>query len=399
MSVNALTSQGLSIEAQTDIITDLNNGFISIYGSDINLESNTPDGQMINIFAAAVEDQLQLLQSVYNSFSLQNAFGIQVDNLVALNGIQRQPGSYTQAYVSVTATQAVSLTGLNALQSNPAASVFTVSDGAGNQFQLVTTPSFSGAGTQSLVFQAIAIGPILTTANTITVIITPVVGISSVNNPSTAQDSIGAQEESDIQLKIRQAKSFKLAATGPADAIRAQLLNTPGIVDAFVADNDTSSIVNGIPANGIWVIVNNSTATPAQIAQAIYSKKTIGCAQKTSSGQSYNITRPAGNVFTAYWDLAVTTNLYISFTIQPINGVDTFNVSALAASLASALIYKLNQSAFVGQVINAMLTIAPNGYLTNIFVGTAPSPALQQVSPSDFQHYFIVLAANISIAL
>jgi len=188
-----------------------------------------------------------------------------------------------------------------------------------------------------------------------------------------------------------------LAATGPADTLRAQLLNTPGIIDAFVPENDTASAADGVPAHGIWTIVNVSTATPAQIAQVIYSKKSAGTAQKTSASQSYTITRPAGNTFTAYWDLALEEQLYIAFQINPINGVDTFDTAALAVSLAAALIYKLNQSAYVGQIVAAMNIIAPNAYLTSIFVGLSSSPADQQETPSDFAHFFFVQAANIAI--
>ncbi|MDE2019603.1 MAG: hypothetical protein KGJ13_04630 [Patescibacteria group bacterium] len=467
MATNSLTATGLTIEAQTDIINDLNTGFINIYGSDINLESNTPDGQIINILSTAIEDQLQLLQTAYNSFSIQNAFGVQVDNLVALNGMQRQGATYTVAQVAVTATQAINLNGLDALVSNPNAQVFTISDVSGNQYFLQTSYSFSGAGTNTLAFRAVNIGAILTTANTITVIITPTIGITSVNNPSTAGDIIGVDEETDIQLKVRQGKSFKMAATGPADSIRAQLLNTPGISDAYVPDNDTDSIVNGVFGHGIAVVVNNSSATAAQIAQVIYTKKPAGTNQtgafstigtisngtatvtaipstsnmatgQTISGagipanttissvdsatqvtmsanatasaagetititpvgtlNTYTITRPAGNTFTAAWFSALPETLYISFTIQAINHVDTFDTTALAASLAAALSYKLNQAASVGDVITAMLQIAPNGYLTSIAVSNTSGGTTQQVSPSDFQHYFTVAAANITI--
>ncbi len=395
MAINALTDAGLTVQGTPDIITELTAGYTSIYGADINLESNTPDGQMMNIYATALEDNLQLLVMVYNGFSIANAVGVQVDNLVALNGMQRQAGTYTIAQVNVTAAQAVSLAGQDVLVSNPNATVFTVSDNSGNQFQLQTSYAFSGAGTVTLAFVAVNIGQTLTSANTITNIFTPLTGITAVNNPSTSSDIIGVNEESDVALKIRQGQSFQAAATGPADALRAQLLNTQGVVDAFVAENDSSSIVNGVAANGIWTIVNAPTTLAAQIAQIIYSKKTAGCAQ--TGAVTYNVTRPAGNIFVAQWDYAVQESLYISFEILPINGVDTFNTTTLAASLAAALIYKLNQSAFVGDVIRAMQIIAPNGYLQNVFVGSSASPTTQTATPANYKSYFFVAAANITI--
>lgn len=473
MAINSLTAGGLTIQQQPDIVATLTAGYTSIYGADINLGPNTPDGQMMNIYATGLEDNLELLQSVYNMFSLINAFGVQLDNIGQLLGIIRQAGTFTQAVVLVTVSQAVTLPGQDVLVGNPAATVFTVADQAGNQYQLVASHVFSGAGSASLTFASVSIGQILTAANTITAILTPLLGVTSVNNPTTGGDVIGSNEEADSAYRVRMAQSFQLAATGPADALRAALLNLPGVLDAFVPENDTGGIINGVFANGIMNIVNQGTATDAAVAQAIYVKKGLGAQQTrqfvtpgnthssttvdglspsavvnmapgqavsgsgiqpnttivsvdsptsititptamtsltgtpltftpvTPSGsvlKSHSITRPAGNVFTAWWFTAAAENLYISFTIQPINGVDTFNSSSIATALAAALVYKLNQSAFVGQVVAAMQKIAPNGYLTNIFVGDAPSPSDQAVAPTDLQNYFVVLSGNITIS-
>ncbi|MDD5301497.1 MAG: baseplate J/gp47 family protein [Elusimicrobia bacterium] len=473
MAINSLTAGGLTIQQQPDIVAELTTGYTSIYGADINLGPNTPDGQMMNIYATALEDNLELLQSVYNMFNLINAYGVQLDNMGQLLGLIRQAGTYTQAQVLVTVSQAVTLPGQDVLVSNPSATVFTVADEAGNQYQLVASHVFSGAGSATLTFAAVDIGQILTSANTITAILTPLLGVTSVNNPSTSSDVLGTNEETDSAFRVRMAQSFQLAAVGPADALRAALLNVPGILDAYVPENDTGGIVDGVFSTGIMTVVNQGSVADADVAQVIYAKKGMGCQQTreftttgdthtnttvdnlpasdvenmavgqavsgagifagstidsidsptsitlshattataagvtltvtpvTPSGstlKSYSITRPAGNVFTAWWFTAAAEDLYISFTINPINGVDTFNTTVLADALAAALTYKLNQSAFVGQIIAAMNLIAPNGYLTNIFVGTVASPSDQQVAPTDLQNYFSVIAGNIVIS-
>lgn len=472
MATNSLTAGGLTIQQQPDIVANLTTGYTSIYGADINLGPNTPDGQMMNIYATAQEDNLELLQAVYNMFSLVNAFGVQLDNIGQLLGVIRQGGTYTQAQVLVTVSQALTLLGQDALVGNPSATVFTVADQAGNQYQLLTTHVFGGAGAATLTFVAVNIGQILTSANTITTVLTPILGVTSVNNPSTGGDVIGTTEETDSAYRVRMAQSFQLAAIGPADAVRAQMLNIPGVLDAFVPENDTGGIIDGVFANGIMNIVNQGVVPDASVAQAIYAKKSSGCQQTrgfvmtgdthtnnlvdnlpasdvenmepgqavsgagifagstiasiasptsitlshvttaTASGvsltvtpvvpagstlKSYSITRPAGNVFTAWWFTAAPENLFISFAINPINGVDEFDAATIAAALAAALPYKLNQSAFVGQIVAAMQKIAPNGYLTDIFVGKTVSPTDQSTSPTDLQNYFVALAANMVI--
>lgn len=465
MPINAITATGLTVQGVPDIVAVFNAGYTTIYGSDINLDSNTPDGQQINLYALALADNLQLLATVNAQFSLPNAYGVQVDNLIALNGMQRQPGTLTITYVQVTVSAAITLPGQDVLLLSPSSTVATVSDNAGNQYQLQESYAFAGAGVATLAFVAVNIGQVLVSPNTILVIVTPLAGWASVNNPlftttlngttslgfpqvtglattvgmtpgmaasgsgipdgafvlsvdsptqitltanatanatvpvtvQTSPTATGNNEETDVQCKIRQGKSFALGATGPAATIRAQLLNTPGVLDAFVPENDTNAVVNGVPANGVWTIVNAPGVAASTIAEVIWTKKTLGAAQKTSAGQSFTITQPAGNPFTAYWDNAVGQALYISFQIKPVNGVDTFNTALLASSLASALVYRLNQSAFIGDVIRAMQVIAPNGYLQNVFVGITPSPALQTVTPSSYVQYFTVAAANIVI--
>jgi len=472
MSINQLSANGLQIQQQPDIVATLTTGYTSIYGSDISLQPNTPDGQMMNIYATALEDNLELLQSVYNMFNLINAYGVQLDNISQLLGIIRQAGTYTQAQVAVTVSQALTLPGQDVLGANPAATVFTVADQAGNQYQLAESYTFSGAGTETLTFAAVDIGQILTSPDTITAILTPLLGVNTVNNPSTADDIIGINEEADSAFRVRMAQSYQISSTGPADALRAQLLNVPGVIDAFVPDNDTGGIVDGVFANGIMTVVNQGVVPDATIAQVIYSKKGAGSQQTrqfvtvgnshssitidglpptdvanmaagqavTGSGipsnttiatiasatsitlsnaattsvvgvsltvtpvtpsgstlKSYNITRPAGNVFTAWWFTAAPENLYISFTIKAINGVDQFNPTALATALANALSFKLNGSVNVGTIIAAMQVIAPNGYLVNTFVGNTASPSEQQVTPASLQNYFVALAANMVI--
>ena len=158
--VNALTPLGLVINTLTEIVANLNTGMQTIYGSDINVDSNSPDGQLINIYAQVAEDILELIQDVYNSFTVDSAYGTVLDQRVAINGITRRQGTFTTTPVSITVNQALTLTGLDALVADPTAVPFTVQDNANNKFQLVTTHVFGSAGSASLTFQAVDIGQV-----------------------------------------------------------------------------------------------------------------------------------------------------------------------------------------------------------------------------------------------
>jgi len=390
---NQISAAGLTINSVSDIVAILTAGMQAIYGADINVDSNSPDGQLINLYAQVAADQLELLAQVYNSFTIDNAFGTILDQRVAIGGIARKQGTFTTTPVLVTTNQALTLTGQDALVSDPTASVYTISDNAGNQYQLETTQVISGAGSVTYTFVAVAIGQVEVTPNTITNQITTVLGVTAINNPTTAGTITGVNEETDAQLKVRYFQSFALASTGPADAVEAALLAIPDVTDAIVIENFTDATVNTVPPHAIWCIVTGGTA--AEIAQAIYAKKGIGCDMKGS--QSHVITRPNGTSFDALWDTSISQDLHIQFTINPVTPGVSFDTVLLATQLATALIYKLGQAPTVGNVITAMLALAPNAYLTNIGVSKDGISYFDVVQPNTAQYYFTVLAVNIII--
>lgn len=391
---STLDQTGLTIESLTDLVADLVADFQAIYGSDINVDSNSPDGQLINILAQSMTDLLELLLDTYNASAVYTSYGERLDQLVALNGIERHEGTFTQPQVVVTATQALTLPGIDQTLVTP----FTIADNAGNQFQLVASHIFGAGGSATLTFQAVDIGKVQTTANTITVIVTATQGISTVNNPSVSGDTIGVNEETDAQLKVRHAQSLNLAATGPSDAMEAALKNLADVVDAIVVENNTGGVVDTIPAHSVWPIVNGGTN--ADIAAAIYAKKAPGCGLKGTVTQA--VARPNGGSFTAQWDIAIAQPLYIKFSIIWRGGVQALANDDIETALAAALSYKLGENPSIGDIVAAVAVIAPTAIVTinstTQGVSSDNSTWASLVTPSDAQHYYTVSASNITVS-
>jgi uncharacterized phage protein gp47/JayE len=389
-NISMLTQAGLLIESNPNLVAFLISAMQSIYGADINVDSNSPDGQLIQIFAQADTDVLELLLATYNLMAVPTSYGTRLDQLVALNGLARQQGTYTLAKVVVTVTVAQTIPGLD----QTAVPAFTVQDSAGNQYQLLTSYVAGAPGTPTLTFQAVTIGQVQTSANTITTIVTSTLGITTVNNPSVAADIIGINEETDAQLKVRHAQSFNIASTGPSDSMEGALKNVSGIVDAYVVENNTGSIVNTIPANSVWPIVNGGI--PISIAEVIYAKKSPGCGLKGAQAQI--VTRPDGSTFTAQWDNAISQTLYVKFSIIW-RGATAMSNADIEAALEAALPYKLGQNPSIGDVVTAMQTIAPTAIVTinsstqGVSVDNSTWESL--VTPTDAQHYFGTVSVTI----
>lgn len=364
---NALTAQGLTTATREELIDYYSAEFRRIYGSDVNLESDTPDGQWVNIQVQAVLDIQDLLAEIYNSFDPDLAFGVVLDQRVAINGIQRQAGTYTITPITLINSQSVNLYGLDGVGSTPdvredGEEIFRISDNAGNEWLLEDTQLGLAANTHVLNFRAALPGQVLTIPNTINIPLTIVVGVTSVNNPST-YSTLGINEELDAQLKIRRQRSVSLASQGYNAGLRAALLNINGVTSAFVYENDTDSTdSDGTPAHTIWVIVAG-TGTDELIAQAIYTKRNAGAGMR--GDESYIVLQDDGTPFVVRWDEVLNRNVFIKMTLTSIDGVVAPGVSAIREGLVENYQPGVNQNLNINAVATAVQQIDPNALVTN----------------------------------
>jgi uncharacterized phage protein gp47/JayE len=378
MPANAVTTTGLTIQTLPEIISEIENGttgypgMYQIYGPNINVDPNSPDGQMINIIAQAKLDMLEYVQQVFTSFDPDQAVGVVLDQRCAINGVFREAGTYTFTPVSVVISNPTSIT-LPGLDTNPT-SPFTVADAAGNQYYLVTSYS-AGSGTYSLQFRAANLGPVTPIVNTITIISTVTLGVVSVNNPTLGATTIGTNEESDYALRIRRSRSVALGSQGWIAGLYSALYAIPGVTSALILENVTSSTDgDGIPGHSIWVLVDGGNET--MIGEAIYNKRNAGCGMKGS--QTVTITQVDGTTFVVLFDRPTPENLWVSFNTTAITGTtppdDAFIRSQLLAAfqgtysgaipvssdLLQQLNYKIGQPAATAPIVSFINTISPN---------------------------------------
>ena len=69
MAEDLLNENGLTVKTANNIRDELVEDFQNIYGSDINLDSNTQDGQIIDIYTQMNTDIRELAMSIYNSIN------------------------------------------------------------------------------------------------------------------------------------------------------------------------------------------------------------------------------------------------------------------------------------------------------------------------------------------
>lgn len=391
MSTNSLTLAGITIQDLASILDELKNGtsefpgLFQIYGTDINLDPNTPDGQLLNLIAQSKIDMLELIVQAYDSFDPDQAVGTALDKRCAINGIKRAGGTFTQQPISVTVDRALTLPG-----ADTSTAPFTIKDTADNQYTLISTSPFITAGTYTLLFQANDVGPVASGLNTINQVVTVTLGVTAVNNVEPAT-SVGVAQESDADLRTRRARSVSIPSKGYLDGLIGSLLDLNGVTQVEVFENVTNvTDLRGIPAHSIWVIVAGGTAT--DIARVIYIKRSLGCGMKGST--TVDIVQADGLTLTIAFDRAEPQDLWIKFNVAAMTGI--VDIDYLRQQLQQHLAYKINEMADSSEVVKLAKEIYPNASISEEGVSVDGIDYFSLVAPSTVQHQFIIAQIEIN---
>lgn len=390
---NYIDENGIHIDSLSDIVSNLNTSFQTIYGQDIILDSNTPDGQMINIFAQSKEDTLQMAVNVYNSFNPDLVVGQAQDRLYKLVGLYRNQAKFSFVNVNITVDRALNLSGLDSNIDAEGGAGYTVSDTNGTEFILANSVSLSSAGTYLLEFRAKNSGAVEVAPNSITNMNTVLLGVVSVNNPES-QFLTGNSVETDSQFRIRFNKSRSISSQGFNDGLLAQLLAVNNVSQAVVYQNRTNTTdSDGTPAHTIWVIVEGGAVE--DIANVIYANLTDGCGMRGET--SYTIQKQNGANQIILFDRPISQNLYIQGDLQNLGSTD-LDVNTIIQELINNMTFDIYEGASSSDITCALNSIANGSFVPyNIQVSTNNSTWSSYVQPTTKQNYFVLSAANINL--
>jgi uncharacterized phage protein gp47/JayE len=398
-----LDGNGLQVKTLSELIEDCEDGYKEIYGDDINIDSNSPDGQQINLLAQMGVDIRELISNVYNSFNPDNALGVVLDQRVALNNIEREEGTYTIVPVDITCSQSTPLTGLDdqSEDAEPTGDIYTVQDDSGNEFYLidsVTLPS----GETTVNFRAKEIGNVEVTTETITTQTTVVLGVTSLTNTSSVSTQ-GTDQESDSTLKIRRTKSRANASFGYLNGLQGKLLAVDGVTDAKAYENKTDSVdSDGIPAHGVWAIVEGGT--DANIAAVMESTLNPGVNMK--GDESYTLDTPAGVGQVYLFDRPEDEDLYIQFDIQPTEDDATFSEpikTAIKEYIVENKTYSIGEyaetSSLTATIKAALDSLSGEGVPVNVEISKNGSDWYDYLTTTTKDKKFTLSTVNISITV
>lgn len=405
---NYIGKNGLVVQSFDDILGDTENPsqsnpdslvakFCDIYGYDINLKQNSPDGQWLNILAQEKKDILDLFTQYYNNLDVDRVVGIPQQILYKLNGLVIKAFTYSYVYVNVTTTKALNLDAISNIDlENEDATGYTVTDTSGNRWILTSGNNDSfvslSAGTNQLNFRAAELGNVSALPNTITVMETIVAGVSSVNNPASNYIT-GDVGESDSEFRLRRNRSMSVPSQGFDDSIQSQLLSLTNVKQAKVYQNRTNSTVDGIPAHTIWVVVEGGSEI--DIATVIYNNLPPGIPMK--GAEIVPITKINGQVEVIKYDTPTAVDLYINLSIKLLGGaVDEDYVKKQLETLN----FEIGQTVESANLTTEIKNIIGNaGTPYDVEVSADGVTYSEIATPSGLDEFFVIDDANITITV
>ena len=389
---DVLDRNGLQIKTLSELMSELQASMRNIYGEDISLEQDDPDGQLIGIFAQAGIDMRELIQDLVSSLDPDQAEGVILDQRAAINGVSRKAGTFTLINIDIVIDRPLNLVGLDEDATNINGSGYTAQDDVGNSFILLQSESFSSAGTYTCQFRSKTMGKVLVTPNTVTTPVTVIPGVISLNNPSAALTT-GVDEESDKSLRIRRSTMMATGSRGFVDSIEAALKNINEVSEAVV-DENTGDVIDpkGTPPHSIWAIVEGGD--PQAIGEVIYVKRPSGCGMR--GAQSVTVPRPGGRTFTAYFDRPTYVNLYLQFYLG-IKGGGIFDADWIKSQIVENISYNLGDSAFADVIVAFILTLNPDYYVTDLAVSINGSDWLGHIPSNSPQNKYLLDVSQIEI--
>lgn len=350
---------GLATASFSEIKAYLKNALTVIYGNDINIEDDTPDGILINVLSELYADSLGALHELYASLSREGATGIALDNFASLNNIARRGETNSTADVTLDGIEGTVIN--NGLVKDINGIIWELPESVTIENDRLYTATSTSSGA------------IFADANTITEIVTPVAGWTAVTNPSAS--NVGYEIETDAQLRYRIKNSFNSSSKSIIDSLKATLQSIENVNDAVTYENDTDTAkpieegsATNIPAHSIACVLDGGSNQ--DIAIAIKEYKTPGVA--TFGDITVNLELDSGTMPINFFK-STNINIYVNITIKKLSNFITDDETLIKETLVTDILnLKIGNDIYSTDLVSnlALAQDIPSFRITSIKVGT-----------------------------
>jgi hypothetical protein len=317
-----LDTTGVVVPDTAAIQTLVENEYRAVFGQDLVVTANTPQGVLIAAEVAARANVLRNNAALANQINPNLAGGVFLDAIWALTGGQRLSATYSV----VPGAQLIGLPGTFI----PAGSQASLSDGT--LFESVSAVTLDGSGNSTVDFQAVEPGPIAANVGELTQIVTAVLGWDQITNPTAA--TVGRSEESDLASRQRRRNTLSLQNVALPEAITSALYDTPNVKSLTFRENvaETTEIIDGVSmvAKSIYVCVDGGT--DADVAATLLANKSLGA--NWNGGTVVEVVEPAsGQTYEVKFDRPTPIPVKVQVTVRNLGAVTDVTAAVRNAML------------------------------------------------------------------
>lgn len=369
------SATGLTLPAESAILAGVQADMNTAWGGGMNLNLQTPQGQLAQSYTAIIGDKNAAIAYIANQVDPNNSAGRWQDAIGSIYFLERIAASGTVSNFPCNGQVGTIV---------PAGSI--VVDTAGYQYVALASGTIGASGTVTIAFQNLTVGPIGVATGALT-IYKAISGWESVTNPNSF--ALGTLVESRADFEFRRQNSVALNAVNSPQAILANVLNTAGVLDAYVIDNPTNSAVTvgatsySVAANSVYVAAAGGTS--AAIAEAIYQKKSLGCSYNGNT--TYVLTdtsSPAGPPYPSYtikYETPMQVPIFIAVDIVNSTSLPSNIVALVQAAVTAAFTgadggvrARIGAELLASRYYAGVVGVAPGVQLISVFIGQAASP-------------------------
>ncbi|EKN6317519.1 hypothetical protein DVP60_14860 [Yersinia enterocolitica] len=297
-------NNGLQTDTFRDLFQTLSDSYKGIYGQDIDLDQESPDGQRVALEAQARTDIEAAIQWLYSQMDPDFNAGDMQQIVAKLHGLYLRPGSRSQRDLKIVTDRPVLLY-----------SGYKIQDQA-NQVWFVRQNVTVQAGTTAVTFFAENFGKVTGLISDTFTQLTPELGVLDIVSDTAAV--AGRDEETPEEFRQRRNRSLENPATGSTGAIFAKVAQLAGVTDLNIGENDTKvdNPATGIPANSIWLVVEGGAVS--DIVEVIIKQKGGGTGVKGEVTGRYieTLVRPDGSTLSIAHDMQFDRPVYIPLHIN-----------------------------------------------------------------------------------
>lgn len=389
-SFGVLTT-GVTPKRIDDIISQLQASLVGDLGASFSLLSQTPEGQLVNRFAEQVADLWEFGEQAYNANYPDTAQGTSLDNARSLTNNFRIPATASVVNgVFIQGTPGVVI---------GAGFQVSVAGSPGSVFQIAQAMTIPGGGLiTDASFVCLATGPVDAPVNALNVIVTPVLGVTFVGNPTAAE--LGTNVETDAAFRVRSAQELNKAGTGTFSGLLAAVQAVTNVSKAYEFLNDLNVVdANGLAPHSVLLVVVGGV--DQDIRDAIFAAKGAGI--ETNGTTSGTVVDSQGNAHTVKFSRLTDTPIYMDVTITPNNDPALGPVyPANGDDLVQAAIVAFGAGYRPGQTVVVTGFFTPINSISGVTdavikVSTAPSPTLSANIPIPIDQLATFALANVVV--